>query len=103
MFSKRSLLAVWGVLAYVGYQSGWMRICHHPSEWTLGAWPFPLWLAILIWTLLTIYSLVKSPPPQAGMCRTCGYNLTGNSSGICPECGQPVDNGLRKQSPLGQE
>ena len=23
-------------------------------------------------------------------CPTCGYNLTGNTSGICPECGQPV-------------
>ena len=22
---------------------------------------------------------------------TCGYNLTGNTSGICPECGTPVD------------
>jgi len=27
------------------------------------------------------------PPPS---CRTCGYNLTGNVSGICPECGTPV-------------
>jgi hypothetical protein len=23
-------------------------------------------------------------------CATCGYNLTGNLSGICPECGTPV-------------
>ncbi len=26
-------------------------------------------------------------PP--GHCRTCGHNLTGNVSGICPECGTP--------------
>ncbi len=25
--------------------------------------------------------------PKAGCCRACGYNLTGNTSGICPECG----------------
>ena len=25
-----------------------------------------------------------------GHCRRCGYNLTGNTSGICPECGTPV-------------
>ncbi len=24
------------------------------------------------------------------MCRVCGYNLTGNVSGICPECGTPI-------------
>jgi hypothetical protein len=23
-------------------------------------------------------------------CETCGYNLTGNASGVCPECGTPV-------------
>jgi hypothetical protein len=24
------------------------------------------------------------------LCNTCGYDLTGNISGICPECGRPV-------------
>ena len=24
-------------------------------------------------------------------CRTCGYNLTANTSGVCPECGTPVE------------
>jgi hypothetical protein len=27
----------------------------------------------------------RSPPP--GHCRRCGYDLTGNASGVCPECG----------------
>jgi uncharacterized integral membrane protein len=27
-------------------------------------------------------------PPE---CRTCGYNLTGNRSGICPECGTKIE------------
>lgn len=26
----------------------------------------------------------------AGRCVTCGYNLTGNVSGVCPECGSPI-------------
>lgn len=30
--------------------------------------------------------LVSSP-----LCDTCGYNLTGNESGVCPECGAPAD------------
>ncbi len=25
------------------------------------------------------------------MCRRCGYNLTGNLSGVCPECGTPTE------------
>ena len=28
--------------------------------------------------------------PKPGHCRRCGYNLTGNTSGICPECGEPT-------------
>ena len=27
---------------------------------------------------------------KEGHCYTCGYNLTGNESGACPECGDPV-------------
>ena len=32
-----------------------------------------------------------------GLCVTCGYNLTGNVSGRCPECGQPVVNSGREE------
>jgi len=28
--------------------------------------------------------------PEAGFCIPCGYNLTGNTSGICPECGAKI-------------
>lgn len=27
---------------------------------------------------------------EIGTCPYCGYNLTGNVSGVCPECGRPV-------------
>jgi len=30
--------------------------------------------------------LVDKPPPR-GFCQDCAYDLTGNNSGICPECG----------------
>jgi uncharacterized paraquat-inducible protein A len=29
---------------------------------------------------------------KSGFCPTCRYNLTGNTSGICPECGTAVPN-----------
>jgi hypothetical protein len=28
---------------------------------------------------------------SSGCCVRCGYNLTGNVSGVCPECGRKVD------------
>ena len=32
-----------------------------------------------------------SPPrPASPQCAACGYDLTGNVSGICPECGTPT-------------
>lgn len=27
---------------------------------------------------------------QNGRCTSCGYQLTGNTSGVCPECGKPI-------------
>jgi hypothetical protein len=30
------------------------------------------------------------PRPPAGHCTACGYDLTGNVSGVCPECGRSV-------------
>lgn len=34
--------------------------------------------------------IVARPTPAAPSCRKCSYNLTGNISGLCPECGTPV-------------
>jgi hypothetical protein len=34
--------------------------------------------------IASVRRLRKKPPNQ---CIKCGYNLTGNISGICPECG----------------
>ncbi len=28
---------------------------------------------------------------RRGLCAKCGYNLTGNVSGVCPECGTPIE------------
>ncbi len=40
--------------------------------------------------------VVESERPLAwtpSHCRKCGYSLLGNTSGVCPECGQPVHEG----------
>ena len=71
------------VPTYLGYESYW-------------AVTFPMWLlmvpAILLvtvaWLLSSLRRAVRS---RAGRCRACGYDLTGNTSGICPECGATVN------------
>ena len=32
---------------------------------------------------------------KLGQCRVCRYNLTGNASGICPECGTAIPEDVR--------
>ncbi|HUN81734.1 MAG TPA: putative zinc-binding metallopeptidase, partial [Phycisphaerae bacterium] len=51
----------------------------------------PLWLPLVITLALTAVASIlirRRPPP--GHCAKCHYNLTGNTSGICPECGTLV-------------
>ncbi len=33
---------------------------------------------------------VRGAGYPAGCCKGCGYNLTGNTSGVCPECGEKI-------------
>ena len=40
--------------------------------------------------LPSIWFLSRFKRARKGYCPTCFYDLTGNASGICPECGTPV-------------
>ncbi len=56
---------------------------------------FPFWLPTLLLTLLSAVPVVQGPVRRLvrrwrGCCMVCGYDLTGNRSGRCPECGQDV-------------
>lgn len=55
---------------------------------------FPLWLLMLPvlgpaagWA---VSKLRRRRRTRSNRCPACGYNLTGNTSGICPECGETV-------------
>lgn len=57
--------------------------------WTIGV---PLWFVILFLLTYPFIAFIRGPVRryrrrQRGLCVRCGYNLTGNVSGICPECG----------------
>lgn len=49
----------------------------------------PLWAPALFFLILASLRLLVRRP-RAGHCNVCGYNLQGNTSGVCPECGTPV-------------
>jgi predicted amidophosphoribosyltransferase len=49
---------------------------------------YVLLLIAAVPTVLLWWRDRRIPP---GHCQNCGYDLTGNVSGICPECGQPAE------------
>jgi hypothetical protein len=62
----------------------------------------PSWSLILLLSLLPCVSLYRwwfHPIRRPGECRRCGYDLTGNTSGTCPECGTPVPKAPAEKSP----
>ena len=50
----------------------------------------PIWMIFATLALVTgiLWWLDRRIPP--GHCQKCGYDLTGNVSGRCPECGADV-------------
>lgn len=47
----------------------------------------PLWIPLWLVALPTIFLFWHDCRVPPGHCQTCGYDLTGNTSGVCPECG----------------
>jgi hypothetical protein len=52
----------------------------------------PLWMIFLLFAAYPIATFSRAPirrwrRRRKGLCVECGYDLTGNVSGVCPECG----------------
>ena len=50
----------------------------------------PVWLLVVATGFPTAILWWRDRRPKAGFCKVCKYDLTGNVSGICPECGTAV-------------
>lgn len=50
----------------------------------------PAWTTFLLLGLPTAYLFYLDRRSPRGHCQSCGYNLTGNESGACPECGNRI-------------
>jgi len=54
----------------------------------------PMWMPVVAFALLPIIGVWRRAARRRrikrGRCKECNYNLTANTSGVCPECGTPV-------------
>ena len=50
----------------------------------------PVWLLVIAVGFPTAILWWRDRRPKAGCCKVCKYDLTGNVSGTCPECGTAV-------------
>ena len=50
-------------------------------------------LSVLLPVTIWLWRRDRIPP---GHCTGCGYNLTGNISGTCPECGEEFEEKVKQ-------
>jgi hypothetical protein len=69
---------------------------------TAGTWfrvyqvSFPIWYLIVVCSIVPVIAFIRAPLLRSrrrrrNQCVHCGYSLTGNVSGVCPECGRKVE------------
>ena len=56
----------------------------------------PLWVPFTLCSVWPVVAFFRGPWCRSGrrtngLCGPCGYDLTGNESGTCPECGEKVE------------
>lgn len=82
--------------------AAWGGLKISPANWNTPEWDWslpyldlsdgrvrvPCWLLVPLLTLATTILWRRDRcRRRPGRCRKCNYNLTGNTSGVCPECG----------------
>lgn len=85
--------------SWYGYNGFYWEI-RHPGSWIFW-FPFigiifgsviviPLWIPLLLGLIPSFVAWRRSRRTPPHCCQQCGYNLTGNESGVCPECGTEI-------------
>ena len=80
----------WVLLSYSFRLYGWLFLFH------IGVLIAGPWLAFQFAQIayfcrqLKVDDREQEPAAQHLRCENCGYDLTGNESGVCPECGTPI-------------
>lgn len=84
-----------GLLYYfvaLGLMIGAAQLFSGNVRWEMMLWWCPFVLALLYsgWRKPSAKDHLKNYAQDSGHCGQCGYDLTGNVSGICPECGWSI-------------
>jgi hypothetical protein len=91
-------VGTWGLLVLIAFDAavGWVRVQGDPHVfWSWDSLYFggiPPWLPVTLLALPTAVFWWQDRPrrERSGHCQDCGYDLTGNVSGRCPECGKSI-------------
>lgn len=74
---------------------------YYTSKMTTIKMIVPLWLLLLPAVACCLWVVLAKEEREVGTCISCGYDLRGNLSGLCPECGTPISKAI--QSELGAD
>ena len=83
-------------LYFTGYllRPGYRWSYRPPLRYVIAYYPtrvfISLWFPFIVFAIPTAIMWYRDRRPPPGHCRTCRYDLTGNESGVCPECGTEV-------------
>ena len=85
--------------SYYRIVNGLSQAFAHPywgTDWAGTGPNVPFWLLALLVGAPTVVTWYRRPRRRVGgCCDNCGYDLTGNFSGRCPECGTPTARQLK--------
>ena len=70
-------------------QSNPLRLTYRTAHYV------PLWAPLALLAVYPTITVIRGPlrryrRRRKGLCLKCGYNLSGNISGVCPECGEAI-------------
>jgi hypothetical protein len=86
-FALAFAVDIWGMS--LDYKSRQLLNAPFPWRWwAIQVFPHSLLLLLAAVPTALLWYVDRRFP--RGHCRRCGYDLTGNVSGVCPECGEKV-------------
>jgi len=56
----------------------------------IGQVEMPYWILIFPLLAVGVFLFLRASHPHSRLCTNCGYDLTENESGRCPECGAVI-------------
>jgi hypothetical protein len=78
-----------------------VMVGHHDSVVIWTGWIFFASLPLALAAIMSLLRILRSRRRRRhGNCPACAYNLTGNTSGVCPECGTAIESSDSKSDDI---